>query len=138
MLFAERIKQLRVMNGMTQEDLANRLGVVKRTLQNYESGTMYPRNPAIYKKLGEVFDIDPASLISEEDQHVIFAIEKGGAKSRRDVQALVTEVGGLFAGGELSEDDKDKVLKTITDLYWIAKENNNKYTPKKYLSEKPV
>jgi len=138
MLFAERIKQLRVLNGMTQEDLANRLGIVKRTLQNYEAGSIYPRNPTIYQKIGKVFDIDPASLISEEDQHVIFAIEKGGAKSRRDVQALVTEVGGLFAGGELSEDDKDKVLKTITDLYWMAKEKNKKYTPKKYRSEEPV
>jgi len=131
--FGERLKLLRSTKGWTQEETAKQLGVYKRTLQNYEAGTTYPQKSEMYKKIGEVFNINPDSLLSDEDYHVIFAIEKGGAKVRRDVQTLVTEVGGLFAGGEISEDDKDKVLKTITDLYWRAKaKNKEKYTPKKY------
>ena len=45
---------------------------------------------------------------------------------------LVEEMGGLFAGGELSEDDIDGVMKAMQDLYWKAKEDNKKYTPQKY------
>ena len=132
MQFGERLLQLRRTKGWNQEETAKQLGVSKRTIHSYETGT-YPRKSDMYKKIGEVFGIDPDSLLSDEDMQVIFAIKKGGTKVRRDVQALVTEVGGLFAGGELSEDDKDKVLKTITDLYWIAKDKNKeKYTPKKY------
>ena len=43
------------------------------------------------------------------------------------------EVSGLFAGGRISQDDKDAVMRAIQDAYWIAKEENKrKYTPKKY------
>ena len=132
MLFKERLVQLRLTKGWNQDEAAKQLGIAKRTLQYYEAGEKYPRVPGVYKRIGEVFDIDSDFLLSEEDYQIIFAIEKGGAKVRRDVQALVTEVGGLFAGGELSDDDKDKVLQTITALYWRAKENNKKYTPKKH------
>lgn len=48
---------------------------------------------------------------------------------------LVEEMGGLFAGGELSDDDIDGVMKAMQELYWKAKEDNKKYTPKKYKSK---
>ena len=40
---------------------------------------------------------------------------------------LVAEVSGLFAGGELEDDDKDAVLRAIMDAYWDAKNENKKY-----------
>ena len=58
-----------------------------------------------------------------------------GARSRREVQELLSELGGLFAGGELSQEDKDQVMLAINDLYWVAKERNRKYIPRKYRSE---
>ena len=40
---------------------------------------------------------------------------------------------GLFAGGTLSEQDKDAVMKALQDIYWESKARNvEKYTPKKY------
>ena len=34
---------------------------------------------------------------------------------------------------ELSENDKDAVMRALQDAYWMAKERNKeKYTPKKY------
>ncbi|MDR1689506.1 MAG: helix-turn-helix domain-containing protein [Clostridiales bacterium] len=130
MLFGEKLKQLRTEKKWNQEETAVKLGVSKRTYQHYEAGTKYPRNSGTYHKIGEIFGVNPEYLITQEDHHIMFAIEKGGATSRRDVQALVTEIGALFAGGEITEDDKDKVLKVITDLYWHAKEKNKKYTRK--------
>ena len=49
----------------------------------------------------------------------------------RDAQQLVNEIGGLFAGGRLKEEDRDKVFKAISDLYWESKEMNKKYSSKK-------
>ena len=56
--------------------------------------------------------------------------EKGGAKAAKDIEELVSEVTGMFAGGELSEDAIEGAYKALTDAYWIAKENNKKYAPK--------
>jgi hypothetical protein len=70
-------------------------------------------------------------LVSGKVYYIIAASERGGYKGKRDVQTLITEVGAMFAGGELSEDDKDKVLRTINELYWIAKDKNKKHEPNK-------
>ncbi|MCL1852424.1 MAG: helix-turn-helix domain-containing protein [Peptococcaceae bacterium] len=135
MLFGEKLKQLRLAAGMTQEAVAKDLGVTCRAFQNYESGRVYPKNTDIYGKIAKLFDVSADFLLSDEDHYVMDAHSKGGTQSMKDVQALIAEVGGLFAGGELSEEDKDKVLRTITELYWQAKENNKKYTPKQYKQE---
>ena len=41
--------------------------------------------------------------------------------SAQQADELVARVGSLFAGGTLSDEDKDKVFATITELYWQAK-----------------
>ena len=60
------------------------------------------------------------------------AHQKGGAKAARDIDELVGEVTGLFAGGQLSEDALEGAMRALNDAYWKAKEKNRKYTPKKY------
>lgn len=132
MLFGEKLKQLRTAANLSQKEVADKLGVTSRTYQNYEGCKMYPKNTGIYQKFAELFDVGVEYLLSEEDQYIIDASVKGGSRGKKDVQALVAEVGGLFAGGELSDDDKDKVMKAINDLYWKAKTNNKKYAPLKY------
>ena len=49
----------------------------------------------------------------------------------------MSEVTGMFAGGKLSEDALDGAMQALTRAYWIAKEKNKKYTPKKYRKEQP-
>ena len=60
------------------------------------------------------------------------AHEKGGAKAARDVEELVSEVQGLFAGGRLDDEAMDGVMQALLDAYWLAKKENRKYTPKKH------
>ncbi|MCD8501615.1 MAG: hypothetical protein LRY71_08030 [Bacillaceae bacterium] len=52
-----------------------------------------------------------------------------GAKKK--AESFINETALLFAGGELSEEDQDKVFKAITEIYWLSKEKNKKYIPKK-------
>ena len=42
------------------------------------------------------------------------AHEKGGAKAAKDIEELVSEVTGMFAGGELSEDAIEGAYKALT------------------------
>ena len=135
MNFAEKLKQLRTKAGYTQPEVAQKIGVSYRAYQNYEMGKVYPKNSSIYGKLAALFDVTADFLLSDEDRYIIDAIDKGGSKVKREVKELLTQAGGLFAGGELTEDDKDLMMKAMMELYWESKDINKKYTPKKYRKE---
>lgn len=132
MLFGDKIKELRNLAEMSQQELANKTGLSLRSIQNYESNKRYPKDVAILNKLCIVLDTTIEELMKEEDNFVQEATAKFGTRGKKDAQKLVEELGGLFAGGELGEEDKDKVFRAITEMYWKAKDNNKKYTPKKY------
>ena len=132
MLFGEKLRQLRLSNGYTQEKTAEALGVTVRAYQNYEACRVYPKNTAVFGKIAATFGVTADYLLSDEDRYILDASEKGGSKARKDVAELVTELGGFFAGGEFSDEDKDKVMRAINDLYWKAKESNKKYAPERY------
>lgn len=126
------LKEKRIESGLTQVELAQKAGVSARTIQNYEMGTRKPRNLEVIQQIAEVLQTTPDYLLGSSGTYVVEAQEKGGAKAARDIEALVSEVTGLFAGGELSEESMDGAIKALNDAYWIAKEKNWKYTPKKY------
>mgnify|MGYP002556333924 FL=1 len=101
--FKERLKEKRVEAGLTQAELAEKVSVTARTIQNYEMGTRKPNSKVvadIAMALGTTVDY----LLTSADIYVEAAREKGGAKAARDIEELVGEVTGLFAGGQLSED----------------------------------
>jgi len=131
--FAEKLKLLRNNAHLTQEEVAAIVGVSYRTYQNYETGNKYPRKTDVYGRFAALFGVTADYLLSDEDQYLIDAQDKGGGKAMKDVQKIIMEVNGLFAGNELSDADKDKVLMAINEAYWDSKRRNKeKYTPKKY------
>lgn len=71
-------------------------------------------------------------LLSDDDAFVLDASEQFGYRGKKGAEKLVQELTGLFAGGELAEEDMDAMMKAIQEAYWIAKEKNRKYVPKKY------
>ena len=132
MKFGEKIREERNKLGLTQQEFAKKLGVSLRTITNYETGSMYPKKREIYSKLAELLDVDINYLLTEDEEFTMQAHEKYGARGAKQAQELVNQLGGMFAGGELSEQDMDAVMLSMQKLYWDAKEENKKYTPKKY------
>ncbi|MCD8354145.1 MAG: helix-turn-helix domain-containing protein [Clostridiales bacterium] len=131
MAFKERLRAKRLEADLTQERLAAIIGVSTRTIQNYEIGTRRPGNMEIVQKLADALHTTSDYLLGGAETYVVEAHEKGGSKAARDIEELVGEVTGLFAGGELSEDALDGAMKALNDAYWIAKEKNKKYAPKR-------
>ena len=66
-------------------------------------------------------------LYNENDEFIMQAQERYGYSGRKQAEALADEMGGLFAGGEMSDDDLDAVMRTLQDYYWKAKEDNKKF-----------
>lgn len=135
MRFGEKLKKSRLEAGLSQDALAEKIGVTRKTISCYESGKRYPKSRQTYAILAEALNVNEDALRNEYDDFIVSAADKYGYKGRKQAEALVDEMGALFAGGTLSEEDMDGVMKAMQDHYWRAKEINRKYTPKKYLKE---
>ncbi len=133
MAFNERLKEKRSEVGLKQVELAKLVGVSDRTIQKYESGESTPRNVEIVQKLAHALHTTYDYLMDTKESIVVEAHEKGGAKAAREIDELVSQVSGLFAGGTLDATAMDGAMRALNDAYWDAKEKNKeKYTPKKY------
>lgn len=135
MTFGEKVKAERTKLGLNQDELAEKIGVTRRVICSYENDKSRPRGMDRYKKLADALNLNLNYLLSEDEAFVANAEDKYGHRGARQAKELMEEVTGLFAGGEMAEEDMDVMMKAIQDAYWIAKENNKKYTPKKYRSE---
>ncbi|MBP3881632.1 MAG: helix-turn-helix transcriptional regulator [Lachnospiraceae bacterium] len=129
--FEEKVKAARVELGMTQQELADATGVSKRAIINYERGEKKPR-PTTLLALAKALKVstkflsdpecdDPVADI-EKDGYIEEARERYGSKGARDVDALLAENAALFAGGELSQEQKDVFFQAIMTAYVTSKE----------------
>lgn len=113
MKFCDKVKKERRAKGLTQQQFADMLGVSLRTITNYEKGESYPKQREIYGKMAEILGVDINYLLTENEEFYINANEKYGATGAQQAKALMQEVTGLFAGGELDQDDMDEMMKAI-------------------------
>lgn len=131
MKFDERLKSLREEKGLTQVQLSELTGITTRQIQKYESGQSRPRLDAA-DKLAKALNVSTDELLGNTDMFVAQAAETYGARGARQAKQLLEEVTGLFAGGELADEDMREMIDAIQEAYLIAKKNNKKYIPKKY------
>lgn len=124
MEFTEKLQKLRKDKGFTQSELAAKVGVSCRSIQNYELGARYPKRE-ILNKLCSVLGTKIEYLVSSNDFLGLVQAEDG-AKGVASAQQLLECAGALFAGGEMSEEDKDKVMLALQNIYWKSKEKNKR------------
>lgn len=65
MAFYDRLKESRIKSGLTQEQLAEKLGIAKSTLSGYESGNREP-TVATIAKIMDILNIDANYLYQDE------------------------------------------------------------------------
>lgn len=135
MTFGEKLRKYRKEKGMTQAQLAKEAGLGLRTIVNYEKGATYPQDRKVYKILADILEVDPDHLHNENDDFMTDVSAQYGARGVKQARQLVDEVTGLFAGGEMADEDMREMVDAIQEAYLIAKKNNKKYTPKKYRTE---
>ena len=138
MKFGEKFKTERLKMNLTQKEVADALGINRRMITRYENGLSFPRTKEAYKKIADFFGVDVNYLLTEDDEFVVRASEKYGSHGMKQAREWSDGMSGLFAGGTLSEQDKDAVMKALQDIYWESKARNvEKYTPKKYKKQTP-
>ena len=60
------LKEKRIKKGMTQQEVADAVGITDMAVSYYESGQRIPK-PAMAKKLGELLGFDWTELYEEDD-----------------------------------------------------------------------
>ena len=122
MTFGEKIKNLRISINKTQAEAAKGIGISKRALQQYEAGETIPRFDRIYDQAAEYYHVPVEFLKNESEDDFKKCAEYGyGIKGKKQAEDLANEIAGLFAGGELSEEDADKIMHVMEEAYWEIK-----------------
>ncbi len=129
--FAEKVKTARSELEMTQSELGEATGVSLRTILDYEKGKKVPRQSTLLK-LAKALKVssrflsdescdDPLADI-EKDGYITEARDRYGARGVRDLDKLLAENAAVFAGGELSQDQKDQFFQAVMTAYVTSKE----------------
>ena len=136
MKFSEKLKEARKNAGLKQPELARAVGVSVRTIASYETGETYPRKRETYQVLADALNVDVHYLMNEEETFVLAAGQEYGSRGAKQAEKLIADMSALYAGGQLSEEDKDIVMRALQDIYWESKARNaQKYSPKKAATE---
>ncbi len=135
MTFGEKVRAKRKQLGLTQEELSQRINVSRRIVTSYEADKSRPRGVAAYKRLAVALDVNVNHLLNDDEAFIESAGEQFGSRGRAEAKQLVDQLTGLFAGGEMAEADMDALMFSVQEAYVFAKNNNKKYTPKKYLKD---
>lgn len=146
MNFGNKIKHLRKEAGLSQEDLAAKLGISQKSICNYENNTRFPRGQNVIKGLADIFNISVDYLITDTDDttskeniFISSAKDEFRYKGKNEAEMLIERTAAVLAGGELSEEDKDAFFQSITQLYFDAKNKaRTKYGKKNSNSETEI
>lgn len=123
MTFGEKVKNERNRLGLNQDELAKKIGVTRRVISSYENDSSRPRGTERYKKLAEALGVNINYLLSEDEAFIADVEDNYGHRGAKQAKELLAEVTGLFAGGEMADEDMREMVDAIQEAYLIAKKN---------------
>jgi transcriptional regulator with XRE-family HTH domain len=114
--FAERFKFIRLQRGLTLENIAIGINASKSTLSQYENGKRKP-------ELGMIIKISEYLGISAD--YLLGLIEETDGQLKQKKAIPYHQLSGtlreFFSNGNTTQDEKDKILKELTNIYWKYK-----------------
>ncbi|WP_274964150.1 helix-turn-helix domain-containing protein [Tepidanaerobacter syntrophicus] len=131
MLFNEVVKKLRAEKQVSQKAVADAIGVDRTTYNKYETGKSQPDFETI-KKLADYFGVSVDYLLGRTDirnPYIPDEYAKNHKITKRDLEQyedFVEHIGAFFMDNEIAEEDKEKLFRDISELFWESKEINKK------------
>lgn len=132
MTFGEKVKMLRTENGLSQKEVAAKLGITVRAYQNYELQNVLPRKKHILDTLCEMYDVTKSQLLDDNDLFYINIREQYGARGEKQAKKILEEANAYLAGGDISDEDREVFMESFMRMYLRSKEiAKEKYGKKK-------
>ncbi len=122
MSFASRLKQAREQAGLTQQAFADKLGVTKNSISNYENGVSRPKWD-ILLNIFDVLHVDPNFLYQDNFSPIEAASLRSAIQAvDEQEQAQISELTSDFK--KLNDDGKVKALERVHELTEISRYQN--------------
>lgn len=127
MTFAEKLNHLRKARHLSQQEVADMVGITRKTVNQYEAGVTLPKSEKTYDKLAELFEV-PVKFLKEEneDDFVDATRYAHGESGKVEAEKLVKQIAGLYAGGRLSDGDAANLILALQKAYWEIKEEKER------------
>lgn len=107
-LGARFIRKLRQEAGLTQKELAEKMGIVKSSISRYEQGRDKPR-PAVMKAMMEMLSSDPGNRLRQ----LLYLYTRGALEEKPDVEEEESpEVQTLHVGENAGNSDRQPTAST--------------------------
>jgi len=131
-ILSERLKQLREEKELMQKEIASFLNISTSAYGFYEQDKRTP-TPDVLSKLADYFDVSVDYLLGKTNTRNSSSKDSTPTKrEQKDHDTFMEDAKALFMNGELDEDDKEKIFKDISDLFWESKKiNKEKHSKKK-------
>lgn len=122
MSIGQNLKMLRKERKLSQKELAELAGITERTIYNYEKEKQTPK-PRVINKLAMALNVSAEVLINGAPLNVQSTPQNYFELDRDtfELSELLEKTTALFAGGRLSDDEKDEYYESLTQAYFLAK-----------------
>ena len=138
--FPEKVREARNLLGLTQAELGELIGVSGRAVIAYEAGTAVPHKSRM-AKLCHTLGVSEEYLTDDSVTDPTYGLEKEyiidetreryGKKAAKEIDFLMERSAALFAGGEISQEQKDAFFGALSKAYWQAKDEAHEIYGKK-------
>lgn len=126
-MIGQNVLSLRTKKGLTQEELAQEIGVARQTVAKWESGEAIPDlDNAI--RMAEIFDISLDSLVHHDEETVgypipprglhLFGVVRMGERGQIVIPKKARDIFGLHPGSEmllLGDESQGLALQRVED-----------------------
>ena len=115
----ERIKYLRLLADMSQEELGNRVGVQRAAINKYEKGSVTNIPIATIEKIAQTFDVSPTYLVGWDnvEANPLSAEVKVLQGVKRFYGSEVVEIIETYT--QLKPTGKKRVLQHLEDMHQL-------------------
>jgi len=121
----ERIKALREQFGMTQDELAEKIGTTKQTVYKYEMGIITNVPSDKIEAMANLFGVSPSYLMGWDDQDQNIGQKQiYNDPETEEIAQLISETPGLRALMKASKDLDPNDLKMFIDMVKVYKEKS--------------
>lgn len=122
MKFNEKLDILLSRRNLKRVEFADKVGITYRAFAYYMSDTRKPRK-GVLERIARELKVTPEFLLDDSaelelsrEERFIKSISDSG-KSTAEAEKFLSQSRGLFAGNTLSDEDKQHLMKCLTEIY---------------------
>lgn len=120
-MFQDKIKELRTSKKMTQQEIANYLGITRPAYTAYESGNRQPDFETL-EKLANLFNVTTDYLLGRNhtpewaNKDEVMELDK----------LLESNIGMTYGPEEMTAEDREQINDLIASYFWVKKQKEDR------------